>query len=336
MKKKLAIILTVILLMGSFTACGSGSSDAGGNSDATGEPITLTFGHGQSETHSYQKAAEFFKSEIEEKSGGQITVDIAANGSLGDEREMAEAMQLGSLDMSVAAVAVLSGFDNKLDIFNLPYLFESREQAFKVLDGDIGKEMFAGLEDQGIKVLGTFDLGFRSLTNSKREVKTPDDAKGLRIRTLESSICVNSLSKLGIDPVAMSFSELFTAMQTGAVDGQENPISVIDANRFYEVQKYLSLTEHFYPVLPMMISMQTWNKLSADQQALVEETAADTIAYQRQLNTDQMDEMLQDLKDNGMTVSEVDKSLFKEATKPVYEEYMPEYGDLITKIQSVK
>lgn len=345
MKKKIAKLLAAAMCVSLLAACGGGEGAATPAPEAskapvaeqtTGESITLSVGHGQSEAHSYHTALLKFKDLIEEKSGGQITANVQANGALGDEKEMSESLQLGTVDMCTAAVATLTGFDGDLDVFNLPYLFDSSEQALKVLESDIGKEAFAGLEEQGIKVLGFFDLGMRSMTNSLRPINTPEDCAGLRMRTLQSSVCVEGLSALGIDAVSMSFSELFTALQTGAVDGQENPISVINASQFYEVQKYLSLTEHIYPVLPVMISVSTWNKLSADQQALVTECIEEAIQYQHELNQADYESYIQNLKDNGMEINEVDKAPFKAAVQPVYDKYASQWGDLISQIQAVK
>ena len=179
-------------------------------------------------------------------------------------------------------------------------------------------------------------LGFRSMTNSTRPIETPDDCKGLRVRTLESSVCVDALGALGMDAVSMSFSELFTALQTGAVDGQENPLFTIYNSRFYEVQKYLSLTEHFYPVCPLMMSEITWNKLSPEQQDIVADAMKKSVDYERELAGEELDKMLEGCKEKGMEVNEVDKAPFIEAVQPVYEKYNSQFGSLIEKINAAK
>lgn len=352
MKKRLGIFLAAVMAVSGLTACGGGSTStatadsgaaesgaaesADGSKAPVGDPIELTFGHGQAEGHPYQLAALYFKDLVEEESGGSITVTVAPNGTLGDERESIEALQMGTMDITVAVAAALSGFDSNMDVFNMPYLFDSREEAFKVLDGEVGEELFANLESQGLKVFGTYDLGFRSMTNSIRPIETPDDCKGLRVRTLESSVCVDALGALGMDAVSMSFSELFTALQTGAVDGQENPLFTIYNSRFYEVQKYLSLTEHFYPVCPVMVSTITWNKLSAEQQEIVADALEKSVEYERQLAGEELENMLQSIKDAGMEVNEVDKAPFVEAVQPVYEQYDAQLGDVIDKINAAK
>lgn len=314
----------------------SGCSTDGANKENVQKPVHLTFGHGQAEGHPYHIAAMHFKEEVEKKTDGRVIVDVQPNGNLGDEREMTESLQLGTIDITVAVAATLSGFNQDLDVFNFPYLFDSREEAFKVLDGETGKKIFSGLDKQGIETFGTFDLGFRSMTNSKRPIVTPEDADGIRMRTLESSVCVDSLGQLGIDAVSMSFSELFTALQTKAVDGQENPLFTIYNSRFYEVQKYLSLTEHFYPVCPVMVGKLMWNKLSKEDAEIVREELYNMVDYERAVAGEELDKTLQKIKDAGMEVNTVDKSLFKQAISPVYEKYNAQYGDLLKEIEQAK
>lgn len=337
-KKIISVSLAAFILTTSLAGCQGTKNtqpEAAASNSTQSSAINLTFGHGQAEGHPYQKAAIYFKELVEEESNGTITVSVQPNGTLGDEREMAEGLQMGTIDITVAVAAALSGFDSKMDVFNMPYLFESREQAFKVLDGEVGKDIFAGLESQGIKTFGTFDLGFRSMTNSLHPISTVEDCNGIRMRTLESSVCVDALGALGIDAVSMSFSELFTALQTGAVDGQENPLFTVYNSRFYEVQKYLSLTEHFYPVCPVMVSEITWNKLSTEQQQIVESALTRAVTYERELAGEELATMLEGCKEKGMEINEVNKEPFIQSVQPVYEKYQAQFGDIIEKIKTV-
>lgn len=300
------------------------------------EVVHITFGHGQAEGHPYHKAALYFKEKVEERTDGRVIVDVQPNGALGDEREMTEGLQLGTIDITVAVAAALSGFDPDMDVFNLPYLFDSREQAFQVLDSEAGQDIFGGMEKQGIEIYGTFDLGFRSMTNSKNPIHNPEDCEGIRMRTLESSVCVDALGQLGIDAVSMSFSELFTALQTGAVDGQENPLFTIYNSRFYEVQDYLSLTEHFYPVCPVMVSDLLWNKLTSEDSETVKEILKETVDYERELAGEELASTLEEIEAEGMQVNEVDKEAFKEAVKPVYEKYDAKFGSMLQTMEEAK
>lgn len=213
MYKKLKALFTIFLMMALvLSGCKSTKKSQEKKNSTTNKAVHLTFGHGQAEGHPYHIAALYFKQQVEKRTNHRVIIDIQPNGNLGDEREMTEGLQLGTIDITVAVAATLSGFDSDMDVFNFPYLFDSREEAFKVLDSKTGKKIFAGMKKQGIETYGTFDLGFRSMTNSKRAIKTPSDAKGIRMRTLESSVCVDSLGELGIDAVSMSFGELFTAL----------------------------------------------------------------------------------------------------------------------------
>ena len=263
----------------------SGCGSIGEKKNSANGTVHLTFGHGQAEGHPYHKAALYFKEQVENKTNGRVIVDIQPNGNLGDEREMTEGLQLGTIDITVAVAATLSGFDSDMDVFNFPYLFDTREQAFQVLDSETGKEIFDGMKEQGIEIYGTFDLGFRSMTNSKHPIKTPED---------------------------------------------------IYNSRFYEVQKYLSLTEHFYPVCPLMVSDLMWDKLSDEDAAIVKEELYDMVDYEREVAGDELDKTLQAIKDSGMEVNEVDKEAFKEAVAPVYDKYADKYGDLFKKIEAAK
>ncbi|MDO4265530.1 MAG: TRAP transporter substrate-binding protein [Eubacteriales bacterium] len=324
-----AAVLAVSI--GTAGCAGPGQSGADGR-----DTVHLTFGHGQAEGHPYHKAALYFKDMVEEQTDGRVIVDVQPNGSLGDEREMTEGLQLGTIDITVAVAAALSGFDPNMDVFNFPYLFDDREQAFEVLDGPAGQAVFDGMKKQGIEIYGTFDLGFRSMTNSKLPIVSPEDCRGIRMRTLESSVCVDALGELGIDAVSMSFGELFTALQTGAVDGQENPLFTILNSRFYEVQEYLSLTEHFYPVCPVMVSDLVWDKLTPEEGEIVKEALKKTVDYERELAGQELDSTLEQLKEVGMQVNEVDKDAFKAAVQPVYEKYDSQYGDLLRQINEAK
>lgn len=169
-KRAIAVMMFAAVMV---SGCGSNTA----KKSSAEEPVHITFGHGQAEGHPYHIAALQFKKEVEKKTDHRVIVDVQPNGNLGDEREMTEGLQLGTIDITVAVAATLSGFDSDLDVFNFPYLFDSREEAFKVLDGKTGQKIFKGLEKQGIETYGTFDLGFRSMTNSKHPIETPGECK---------------------------------------------------------------------------------------------------------------------------------------------------------------
>ena len=207
-----------------------------------------------------------------------------------------------------------------------------------VLNGDIGLNKIRPQieETLNIKPLSSFYLGSRVINTREKEINSYDDMNGLLLRMPNSEAWLFLGEALGANPTPLSFSELYTALQTGAVDGQENPLFTIYNSRFYEVQKYLSLTEHFYPVCPLMMSEITWNKLSPEQQDIVADAMKKSVDYERELAGEELDKMLEGCKEKGMEVNEVDKAPFIEAVQPVYEKYNSQFGSLIEKINAAK
>jgi TRAP-type transport system periplasmic protein len=339
-KKKVLGFLSVLSLS-ALVACGGGATEKStSDSTETGsvEAKSLQVGITLAEDSHYYKGLEHFAKLVEEKSKGELTVEIFPNGSLGGERDMVESLQVGSLDMVLSSTGPLGGFSPEMTVVDLPFLFESREHAYAVLDGEIGQDLLGKLESSNIKGLAWWENGFRNITNSKRAIETPEDLKGLKIRTMENNVHMDSFKAMGADPTPMSFTELFTALQQGVVDGQENPVPIILTSRFYEVQEHMTLTEHFYSPAALLISQQVFDGLTEKQQKAIQEAAAEGAEYERELVAKMEKEMVADLKENGMKVVEsVDKKAFQEATKGVYDQYSEQFGaDLIKKIQETK
>ncbi|MCA0987294.1 TRAP transporter substrate-binding protein [Guptibacillus algicola] len=324
------------LSLGALVACGGADQEASSNGEAaSGETKTLQVGITLAEDSHYYKGLEHFGELVEEKSDGELAIEIFPNGSLGGERDMVESLQVGSLDMVLSSTGPLGGFAPEINVVDLPFLFESREHAYKVLDGEIGQELLTNLEDQSLKGLAWWENGFRHVTNSERAIEKPEDLKGLKIRTMENNVHQDSFKALGADPTPMSFTELFTALQQGVVDGQENPVPIISTSRFYEVQDHLTLTGHFYSPAALLVSSQVFDGLTEDQQQALQEAAVEGAEYERELVAEMEEEMISGLKDEGMNVvEEVDKKAFQKATESVYDEYADQVGeDLIKKIQ---
>jgi len=189
---------------------------------------------------------EVFKKYVEEQSEGRIKVELYPNAQLGGDREMAEAVQVGILQIALPVVSVTSSFEKSFNVVEMPYLFTTRESAFKALDGDLGQELDRRLLKTGMMNLGYYENGFRHITNNKGPIHSPADLKGVKIRTMEVPPHITFFKKLGANPTPMSFGELYTALQQGTVDAQENPLAIINESRLYEVQKYISLTGHVF------------------------------------------------------------------------------------------
>jgi tripartite ATP-independent transporter DctP family solute receptor len=334
MKKVLILLsITVICLGLILTGCAGKQGDSKPD-DAANKPITIKLAYVVPETQSTHIASEkVFKKYVEEKSGGRLKVELYPNGQLGSDRQAIEGVSLGTIEMTIPAAAVLSGFEEKFMVFDLPFLFESREAAHRALDGELGQKLSELLIPHGLKNLVFAENGFRNITNNKKPITTPDDLKGLKIRTMENPVHIAAFKALGANPTPMAFGELFTALQQGTVDAQENPISLIYTSKFYEVQKYCTLSGHVYAPTAVLINNDFYNSLPEDLQKIIMEAAVAYRDYQRELAGQQDTEFIAKLKEAGMQVNELtpeQKKAFVEATKVVYEQFESKIGkDLI-------
>ncbi|WP_247747525.1 DctP family TRAP transporter solute-binding subunit [Alkalihalobacillus sp. BA299] len=349
MKKKFMALFGMMLALSIFlVACGGGSSAEPGESDATDTEgssdeataeaeVTLKLAHSGSETHQYHIAAEKFKEEIEASSNGTITVEIFSGAVLGNEGEAVEQVLDGTLDMTT--VSADSSFANtvpEMNVFGIPYLFEDLDHVYSTLDGDVGAELLELSNEKGMKALGYWEVGQRHVTNNKVEVKTPEDMNGLNIRVQPAPVWEAHMKALGASPTPVAFNELYSALDQGVVDGQENPLNTIYSMKFYEVQKYVSLTAHTFSPAIVVMSERAWEGLTPEQQELVEEAVEVAKTYQRDTLQTKNDEIIEHLQENGVTVtSDIDFDAFREATldvRNVLSSQVP--AELIEKIEN--
>ncbi|MDZ4163579.1 MAG: TRAP transporter substrate-binding protein [Smithellaceae bacterium] len=325
---KIFLLLTVVLFSAGLTK----------PTDSLGQgKMVLKAGSSTAETHPYNLGLKRFKELVEKGTAGKIEIQIFHSSALGAERELAEGMQIGSVDVVISSTGPLGGFVPKMNVVDLPFLFRDKAHAYKVLDGPIGASLLGELEKRNIIGLAFWENGFRHVTNARREIKVPADLKGLKLRTMENRVHMAAFRQLEAAPTPMAFSEVFTALQTKTLDGQENPIPVIFTSRFYEVQKFLSLSGHVYSPAPLMVSKHTWDKLTEEQKGVFKKAAIEARDYERDLITKQENEQIDKLKAAGMTVTLVDKSLFQKATLPVYSQFEAEFGkELIERIVNTK
>jgi len=293
----------------------------------------LKLGHIAEVSHPYAQGADHFAKLVAEKSGGDMEVQVFPSSQLGSQKDMTEGLIYGTIDMVLTGTADLGQFQPKMSLFDLPFLFKDREHAYKALD-TVGMELGKELEPRGLKLLGYMENGIRHLTNNVRPVKAPADMNGLKIRVMSNKIYIETIKSLGGSPTPMAFGELYSAMQQGTVDGQENPSAHIYTKRFFEVQKYASLTAHAYAPEPVLISMITWSRLSDAQKAIIQEAAKEAIAWQRDLSTKEDNEYWDKIKATGkIEVIEVDRAPFMEATQPVWKKFAGTVGqDNIDKV----
>jgi tripartite ATP-independent transporter DctP family solute receptor len=275
--------------------------------------------------HSLTKGALKFKEEIEKKHGDEVEIVIYSLGKLGNGREALEGMQSGTIEMAYASMPWTASFSDAFSPLSMPYLFLNREIAFRILDGEMGKRLIDRFEKQaGIKFLGFWENGIRHTTNSKRPIKKPEDYNGIKIRVQQDPVNLATFKAMGANPTPMALSEIFTALQQGVIDAQENPVANIYQLNFHEVQKYFSTTAHVYDASGCYMSMELFDKLSPEFQKDVIEAAQAAKEVQRKEAAEQDDFYMQKLVDYGKMeitlLSTDDLAPFKEAVRPVYKE----------------
>lgn len=300
--------------------------------------VTLKLGHIAEPENPYGQGADYFAKLVQERTHGEVIVQVYPSSQLGNQRDLVEGLTFGTVDMTLTGTAVLGNFIPEVAVFDLPFIFRDIPHAYKALD-TIGMELCKKGENRGMITLAIWENGVRHMTNNKRPIKEPADMQGLKIRVMEQPVYIEMMKALGASPTPMSMSELYTSLEKNVIDGQENPLAHIATKRFYEVQKYISLSGHTYASEPVLISTIAWNKLNAEQQEILRQAALDTRDWQRQLCRDLEGEFMQVILDSGKAEvnDDVNKAAFAEATKPVWDIYIKKFGsETIDAIQNVK
>lgn len=296
---------------------------------------SLTFAHAHPVTDSQHLAAERFAQRLAERSDGELKIKIFPNGQLGNDQAMISGVRSGTIDLELSGNPYFSGLVSELNVLDLPFLFDTRKQAYQVLDGDIGQDLLSSMAPQQIEGLAFWEIGFRNLTNSRHAVETADDISGLTLRTTPNPAHIAAFQALGANPTPMPFSELYTALETRTVDGQENPVSLIRSANLYAIQDYLSLTAHAYTAAPLIMNKQKFDSLAPPLQTLIKEEAQEAARYQRQLNHDNEQGDLAFLEEQGMqVVRDPDTaSMRAKVAKPVRAEFTEKHGsELLNRI----
>ncbi|MBN9371267.1 TRAP transporter substrate-binding protein [Hydrogenophaga sp. YM1] len=298
----------------------------------------LKIGYATSPTSHYGVGSTVFCEEMEKGTQGRYKCQQFPNSALGGEREQIEAVQLGTQDLVNTSTGPLGNFVPEVKIVDIPFLFRDYDHARKVMDGPIGQDLSKKMEAKGLVNLAWTENGFRHMTNSKRAINQASDAAGLKMRTMENKVHMDGYKTFGILPTPMPFPELFTALQQGTVDGQENPIPVILSSKFSQVQKHLSLTGHVYSPAALILSPAVWNKLSAaDKKVFLEAGKKAAAAQRKKVNDDENTGIAQLEKDGMQVVKQVNGESFRKAVAPAYQQYAKEFGaDKIAAIQAVK
>lgn len=299
---------------------------------------TLRFGHYANPSDTPHKAALMFKWIVENMTDNELEIAVYPAGELGNSANSLQGARLGTIDITVTGNPYFTSFAPQVNVLDLPFLFESPEHAYRVLDGEVGEELMSSINEVGLQGLAFWEIGFRNLTNNVRPIHEPADLEGLKLRTTPNPAHIEAFSILGANPAPMDFAELYSALQTGTVDGQENPTSHIYHSNFHEVQKHLSITEHAYTASPLVMNQAKFNSLPEDQQEALRVAAKISAAYERELNRVLETSSLEAMKAAGVEVVEdpdvaAFRDLVADKTRAMYVE---KFGDeLLVKIDAL-
>lgn len=341
MKKVITFLLVMVMVL-SISGCGqkqqetpqqSGTQSA--NTEQSDKVIVLRAGSTMPKEGNYIKGLEVFKEKVEEYTNNRVEVKIFPNSELGNERDLIEGVALGTIEMCISSTGPLPNISPDFMVFDLPFIIADRKYAYEVMDGDLGNKILGTLEPKGIKALGFWENGFRYITSNKPIIH-PEDAKGLKIRTMENDVHIETFKQLGANPTPMAWSEVFTALQQGTIDAHENAMTTIDTAKIYEVQKYLSLTGHFYSPAVVMINKKLFDSFPKDIQDAILKAEKEARAWERNYCEELDVTLVKAVKDKGMQVTEVDKAEWQKACAGVYEAFKDKINPEYIKVLSGK
>ena len=333
MKRKMTgLILAAVLASGILSGCGSGTEQASAGDGGTYQEIELVMAVNGTDIQIDTKVAKKFAELVAEESGGRATVAVFPNDQLagGNSTKGIEMIAVGGVDLAAYATSVMSVLDGQMSIATIPWSFDNYTEARTVIDESGGDYYAKVLAEKGITYLGSFHNGFRQISNSKHEVRTPQDVQGLKIRVPGSEVYMDFFRELKADPISMSWSEVFTAIQQGAIDGQENGVSITDSAKMYEVQDYMTLWNYTYENDLFVANTEIWNSLEPKTQELLMEKAKEACNWGRDQVEQEEADIVQKFRDGGMIVTELtpeELEVFKEAVQPVREKFMAKYGE---------
>lgn len=333
MKIKVTAICAAVLCAAALAAC-TGKADKG-KAQANVPEFVLTYAENQAEDYPTTQGAYKFAELVYEKTGGRIEVQVNAGGVLGDEKTVIEQLQFGGVDFARVSLSPLAEFVPKLNVLQMPYLYTGREHMWKVLEGSIGDDFMNSFGGSNLVALSWYDAGARSFYSTGRPIETLDDMKGLNIRVQESELMMDTIEALGATPVPTAFGEVYSALQTGRIDGAENNWPSYESTRHYEVAKYFTLDEHTRVPELQLAAQPTWDKLTPEYRDIIKECALESAKYERQLwaAREKVSENL--VRKAGCVVTELspeEKARFQEAAAPMYEKYCSDYVDIIEAI----
>ncbi|HKK63714.1 MAG TPA: TRAP transporter substrate-binding protein [Bacteroidales bacterium] len=302
------------------------------------EKKVLKLAHGLEPSHPVHKGMVTMAERLEEISDGKMGIDIYPSGQLGSEQQNVEMLQIGSLAITKVSAAVLESFTNNFQVLGLPYIFRSRQHSFNVLDGEIGKELLLSTEKYNVRGLCFYDAGSRSFYTLNKPIETPDDLDGLKLRVMKSQTAMSLVRAMGGSPTPISWGELYTALQSGVVDGAENNPPSFYTSHHYEVCKYYSLNEHTMVPDVLIVSTVVWNALSEQEKEWLQQAADESVPRQREVWAESEKESLKKVQEAGVKINYPDKEPFAKKVEPMIESYrsQPDLYDLIQRIKAVE
>lgn len=334
MKRFISLLLASIMVL-SLTACGDSKKEE------TKEVVTLTIGHSQTEADPYHKGVAKFCELVEERTNGAVKFDLYPNSQLGSENDMFANVSQGTMDAALVTNPACQTKVPELGVLDFPYQFSSAEEAYAILDGEFGAELGALFESQAnMHLLGYMENGFRNLTTTM-EVRYPSDIKGVKIRTMDSRVHKTAFENAGAIVTIVAGNELYTSLQQGVVNGQENPLKSIYDQKYYEVTPYILCSAHFYTPANLLINLDVWNSFDADTQAIITECAKEAVDYQRQCCAERADEVRKLMEENGAIITDMTddmRTAWAEAMAPTYSDpdLVATYGTWLEKLNAAR
>jgi len=313
------------IVLGAALLCASVAAQA-----ADIQERTIKFPSASNKGHPQVLGVEKFAELVGQKSGGKITVKLFPGGTLGPDLQVVSAMQGGTVEMNVMNASLLAGNVKEMALFDIPYLIANAKEADAIADGPVGKKLLDKLQERGLVGLAYWDLGFRHMHTTKKPIDKAEDFKGLKMRVIPTPIYVEFMNSLGANAVPMPFTETYTALEQGAIDGMTNPLLNILDGKYNEVTKHLTLTNHMYTPQAVIVSKKFWDKLSAEEKKILQDAATETAVYQRKVARDAAAKVLDEVKKKGMVVHEfpaAEQAKLREMAKPVVAKFTAQIGE---------
>lgn len=327
MKKFFSAVVASVLSLSLLAGCGSDGAQKSNvkGSEGSAKPVTLRLAHNQGEDHPVHTSLVEFTKLAEEKSSGNVKLNIFANGQLGQERDVIELVKSGALDVAKVSASALEAFDKNYTIFSLPYVFQSKEHYHNVMDNsEAVKEIYQGSKDQGFVAIGWYDAGQRSIYTADQKIETPADMKGIKIRVQESPTSISMIKAMGGSPTPMAYGEVYTSLQQGVIDGAENNETALTNGKHGEVAKAYSYTEHQYVPDILIVSTKVWDGLSQDQQKAIQDATRESSESHKKVWADAVEKTIKDAEAMGVEFYQVDKQSFIDAANSLHEAFKSE------------